>query len=409
MLTTLKPPLRVALFTDTFFEANGVATLSRHLADFARDNGFPFLVVRGGRETSLTRNGCVETLELKRGAASFPVDKSLYCDPLLMRYKQFVVDQLAAFKPDLVHITGPGDLGFLGLSVSHILRIPLVASWHTNLHEYLSRRLDRVLRFLPKNVRDRASGFVERESLRGLLRFYRTARFTLAPNEMLVNLLESRNNRPAFLMPHGVDLSQYAPAKAAESRRPFCIGYVGRLTTEKNIRFLVDLDRKLAAAGETNYRFLIVGEGGQQSWLKKNLPTAEIPGVLRGKDLSEAYTQMDAFVFPSLTDTFGLVILEAMASGVPVILSPETGRRVGIEDGISGFLSCDFTVSLKRLMHNHELRCEMGKAARKFANTQSWNGVFESLYQTYSKGLTISDNRRADREARLRVGSLSLR
>ncbi len=403
MLTTLKPPLRVALFTDTFFEANGVATLSRHLADFAKDNGFPFLVVRGGKQTSLTRNGCVETLELKRGAASFPVDKSLYCDPLLMRYRQFVVDQLAAFKPDLVHITGPGDLGFLGLSVSHILHVPLVASWHTNLHEYLSRRLDRLLRFLPKKVRDSASALVERESLRGLLRFYKTARFTLAPNEMLVNLLETRNNRPAFLMPHGVDLSQYAPSKNADCRRPFCIGYVGRLTTEKNIRFLVELDRKLAAAGETDYRFLIVGEGGQQGWLKKNLPGAEIPGVLRGQELADAYKQMDAFVFPSLTDTFGLVILEAMASGVPVVLSPETGMRVGIRDGISGFLSCDFTASLKRLMHNRELRLEMGKAARKFANTQSWNGVFESLYQTYSEGITISDKQRAERQAHVRV------
>jgi glycosyltransferase involved in cell wall biosynthesis len=166
----------------------------------------------------------------------------------------------------------------------------------------------------------------------------------------------------------------------------------------------VELDRKLSAAGETNYRFLIVGEGGQQSWLKKNLPGAEIPGVLRGKDLAEAYTQMDAFVFPSLTDTFGLVILEAMASGVPVILSPETGTRVGIKDGISGFLSNDFAASLKQLMHHHELRLEMGEAARKFANTQSWHHVFENLYQTYSEGLTISDMRRAEREASVRVG-----
>ncbi len=387
------------MFTDSFYEANGVATLSRHLAAFARANGFPLLIVRGGGQTALTCDGSVQTLELKRGFASFPVDKSLYCDPLLTRHKQTVIDQLLAFKPDLVHMTGPGDIGFLALITSHSIRIPLIASWHTNLHEYLARRFDRVLRFLPANLRHRATSSLERHSLRGLLRFYRTARYVLAPNQTLVNLLEDRNNRPAFLMPHGVDLSGYSPGAKPSGDRPFCIGYVGRLTTEKNIRCLVDLERKLIAAGETNYKFLIVGEGGQQGWLRRNMQRAEITGVLRGQELAAAYQRMDTFVFPSLTDTFGLVILEAMASGVPVILAPETGKRVGIVDGVSGFLSNDFGASTLQLMHDRTLLESMGAAARQFAKTNSWDGVFEQLYHTYQIGMGISDTRRADREA----------
>jgi len=397
---SLNFPPRIALFTDTFQEANGVATLSRQLTEFARARGIPLLVVHGGRRTAHTVDGSLEALELKRGATAFPLDKSLYCDPLLTRHRRLVSDHLLAFEPDLVHITGPGDVGFLGLWVAHDLRVPLVASWHTNLHEYVSRRLDRGLSLAPKKPRERVSRAVERQMLRGLLRFYQTAQFVLAPNPTLVNLLHARTGKPAFLMRHGVDLTRYSPEpERGNGNRPFCIGYVGRLTTEKNVRSLVEIERKLAAGGERNYKFLIVGEGGQQKWLQKHLQNAEMAGVLRGGELAAAYGRMDAFVFPSRTDTFGLVILEALASGVPVIVTPQTGERVGIEDGVSGFLSEDFAASLQRLMHDYPLRLSMSLAAREFANRNGWQRVFEQLYRTYAEGLAVADGRRADREA----------
>ncbi len=344
----------------------------------------------GGQRTEFTRDGCLETLKLKRGPATFPLDQSLFFDPVLTRHKRVVLDCLRSFNPDLVHITGPGDLGFFGLWASHALHIPLVASWHTNLHEYLARRLHHALNRLPHKLRNQVAGEAERQGLRGLMRFYRTARFVLAPNQMQVDLLHSTIGKPAFLMPHGVDLDEYRPMlrdKIAD--KPFCIGYVGRLTTEKNVRSFVELERKLVTAGERNFKFLIVGDGSQQKWLQKNLEHAEMTGVLRGPDLAAAYARMDAFVFPSQTDTFGLVILEAMASGVPVILSPETGRHVGIEDGISGFLSVDFAASVQCLMHSPALRGSMSSAARKFADANSWDVVFEQLYRAYMEGLNL--------------------
>ncbi len=388
MLTTLNPPPRVALFPDTFEEANGVATLSRHLAGFARTQGIPFLLVRGGRQTKFTRAGSLETLELKRSPAAFPLDKGLDFDPLLNRHKQLVTSRLAAFKPDLIHITGPGDLGWLGLWLAHKMQIPLVASWHTNLHEYLARRLNQALPLLPKNLRRRASCAIERESLRALLRFYRIAKFTMAPNQTSVDMLQASTRKPSFLMEHGVDLNEFSPAPEwSPSDRPFCIGYVGRLTAEKNVRELAEIERRLIAAGERNYQFLIVGEGGQQKWLDRHLKNAEFPGVLRGSNLTAAYQRLDAFVFPSRTDTFGLVLLEALASGLPVILAPEAGARVGIENGISGFLTEDFAASIQLLMHDEPLRKRIGCAARQLASTHSWDQVFEHLYTTYEAGL----------------------
>ncbi len=383
--------LRIALFADTFFEANGVGTLSRQLAEFAKGQNFPFLVVRGGDETKFTRDGSLETLELRRSAAAFPIDKTLYFDPLLMRHKQLVIDHLQRFEPDLIHLTGPGDIGFLAVRVAHELNMPSVASWHTNAHEYLARRMQGALSLLPGTLCRKATGLLERETLRGMLRFYRSARFTLAPNQAMVDVLHERTRRPSYLMLHGVDLTRYRPLPQEETDRqrgrPFCIGYVGRLTTEKNVRVLAEIEQRLIGAGEKNYQFLIVGEGGQERWLRRHLQRAKIAGVLRGDDLAAAYRRMDVLVFPSLTDTFGLVILEAMASGVPVILSPETGRRAGVVDGVSGFLSEDFAADVQRVMNDACLRKSMGEAAQSFAKTQGWDMVFRELYRTYAEGL----------------------
>jgi glycosyltransferase involved in cell wall biosynthesis len=99
---------------------------------------------------------------------------------------------------------------------------------------------------------------------------------------------------------------------------------------------------------------------------------------------------MDAFVFPSRTDTFGLVVLEAMASGVPVVVSPDTGLRAGVQHGVTGFHAGDlhsFTRSILHLMKDESARREMGSAARDFACSKTWSSVFEQLYRTYEAGL----------------------
>jgi phosphatidylinositol alpha 1,6-mannosyltransferase len=152
-------------------------------------------------------------VEIKRGPAAFPLDHDLSCDPFLSRYKNWVTAQVRPFQPDLVHITGPGDIGILGLWVAHTLRVPLVASWHTNLHEYAGRRLNKLLRDLPDAWRERVSATAEEQSLRACLRFYGLARFLLAPNEAMVHLLHERTGKPAFLMAHGVDTETFSPQR----------------------------------------------------------------------------------------------------------------------------------------------------------------------------------------------------
>jgi glycosyltransferase involved in cell wall biosynthesis len=380
----------VALFTDSFYETNGVARVSREFASFAQRTNLPFFCVHAGAETGISREGSVCTMNLRRSRASFPLDKDLDCDLLLNRYRNRLVRELTEFQPDLIHITGPGDLGVLGFWVAHILRVPLAASWHTNLHEYASRRLHGALSFAPQRLRGAIAGASERWSLRALMAFYRLAHFTLAPNPAMVELLRATTGRPAFPMEHGVNLSQFSPAPVRQRGGPFRIGYVGRLTVEKNVREFVDLQARLEAAGQRDVQLVLVGDGRERGWLRRHLPQAEMPGILHGEELAAAYSSMDAFVFPSLTDTFGLVILEAMASGVPVLVAPETGARVGITDGVEGFLSDDFAPGILTLIHSEARRLEMGRAARQNASSKDWDTVFRAVYRTYEQALATS-------------------
>ena len=377
----------MAVFADTYQEANGVATLCRALADYARAREIPLLCVHGGGETSFTTAGSVQELQLKRGFLSFPLDAHMKCDPALTRHRNRAVRQLLEFRPHLVHITGPGDVGILGFWASNRAGVPMMASWHTNLHEYAARRLQQKLRLLPRPARERIAASAGDRVLWAVTKFYRLAHFLAAPNQEMSDYLEARTERPAFYMQHGVDTARFSPARRTRRDGQFVIGYVGRLTPEKNVRVLAELEANLLAAGERDFRFLIVGEGSEAGWLRAHLRHAEFTGILRGVALAEAFANMDAFVFPSRTDTFGLVVLEALASGVPVITTPVTGERVGLVDGIHGFVTEDWAGSVRRLMQCGETRARMSAAAREWACAWDWSGVFDNLYGLYARGL----------------------
>src|SRR5579863_301803 len=131
------PVPRVAYFPDSFHEVNGVAHTSRHFEAFARRRNLPFLCVRAGdRPQALMKDGNVWTLELPRGLLSFPLEKDLRFDPAFARHTPLIEETLEHFRPDLVHVTGPSEVGLLGAGLAWDFSLPLAASWHTNVHEY---------------------------------------------------------------------------------------------------------------------------------------------------------------------------------------------------------------------------------------------------------------------------------
>jgi glycosyltransferase involved in cell wall biosynthesis len=383
---------RVAYFPDSFHEVNGVAHTSRHFEAFARRRNLPFLCVRaGGRTQAILEDGNVWTLELPRGFLSFALEKDLRFDPAFLRHVPLIGEVLERFQPDLIHITGPSEVGMLGAGLAHHLSLPLAASWHTNVHEYLARRSDWLLRLLRKRQSDATGQKIEDLAMAVAAKFYSVARVLFAPNPELCALLERTTGRPCYLMPRGVDAELFHPAK--RKRNPedtdALLGFVGRLSVEKNVALLAQVQEELERRGHRSFRFLIVGHGGEEGWLRERLPRADFPGVLRGEELSAAYANMDLFVFPSHTDTFGNVVLEALASGVPAIVTPYGGPCTIVHDGETGRIvpDAEFAAAVAGVLADPAKHTAMRLAARDSALTMTWDSVFEGVYAAYEKML----------------------
>ena len=379
---------RVAYFPDSFHEVNGVAHTSRHFEAFARRRNLPFLCVRAGdRAQAVIEDGNVWTLELPRGFLSFALEKDLRFDPAFLRHIPLIGEVLERFKPDLIHITGPSEVGMLGAGLAHHFGLPLAASWHTNVHEYAARRSGWFLRLLPKRHSAGAGQKIEDLSMAVAAQFYSVAQVLFAPNPELCALLERTTGRSCYLMPRGVDAKLFHPAKRNRNPedRDLVLGFVGRLSVEKNVALLAQVQNELERMGVTNFRFLIVGHGGLENWLRERLPRAEFTGVLKGEALAEAYASMDLFVFPSHTDTFGNVVLEALASGVPAIVTPDGGPRTIVHDGVTGRVvsDADFASAVAAVLADPARHAQMRHAARSYALTASWDSVFEGLYAAY--------------------------
>lgn len=384
---------RVAYFPDSFHEINGVAHTSRHFEAFARRRNLPFLCVRAGqRRDAFSQDAQAATLELLRGRFSFALDKDLRFDVGFLRHVPYIRRVLRDFRPDVLHITGPSEIGIIGASLAYNMKIPLVASWHTNVHEYAARRSNWLLRMLSKRNSERTGKQIETVSLHAVTRFYRLARILFAPNIELCQLLEQYTGRRCMLMPRGVDTNLFSPAHRDRpaSDKDRVLGFVGRLSVEKNIALLATIREQLIQQGISNVRFLIIGQGDEEAWLREHLPDAEFTGVLRGEALSRAYANMDLFVFPSHTDTFGNVVLEALASGVPAIVTPDGGPAYIVRAGQTGFIATDedFTSAAARVLLDPALHAQMRLAARSYALTMSWDSVFEGVYAAYDEVLS---------------------
>ena len=182
-------PRRVAFMPDSFHEVNGVAHTARSFTSYAERQGLPFLCIRAalpevrGGPVRCTQ-GSVTTLDLPRSRASIRMEKDLTFDPLFLRHARTIERALRAFKPDVIHITGPSELGIFGAYFAWQLGIPLAASWHTNVHEYAARRASWLTRSVPA-----AAGWIQAGALLLTSRFYRLARVLYAPNEELCDML----------------------------------------------------------------------------------------------------------------------------------------------------------------------------------------------------------------------------
>ena len=333
-------------------------------------------------------DGPVTTLELPRSRAAIRMEKDLSFDPLFLRYAGVIERTLRDFRPDVIHMTGPSELGIFAAYFAWKLGVPLAASWHTNVHEYAARRAAWLSRILPA-----AGRWIEAGTLAATTRFYRLAKVLYAPNEDLCDLLRGRTGRPCNVMRRGVDTDLFTPARRTRSNDDgtIVLGYVGRLSVEKNVITLPAIERALQAGDISNACFLIVGHGDEEATLRANLSQAYFMGVQRGEALAQSYADMDLFVFPSETDTFGNVVLEALASGVPAAVTTGGGPKFIVRDGVTGVVrpAAQLPEAICDLVSDEPSLHAMGQAARAYALTCSWDAIFDDVYAGYS-GLHIA-------------------
>lgn len=383
---------RVAFFPDSYLEINGAALTCRKLTGFARKRGYPFLCVYADNKTEKTTDGSLINLALKRSPVSIPIDGGLKYDAFFNRHIKRVEKALDEFKPDLLHLTGVNDVSIIAAILAYKRRLPLIGSWHTNIHEFAARRLDKLFGFLPEKMRNSMTGLAERKIFEWAVLYYKMPQVVLSPNEELVEALVRDEKRESLLMARGVDTETFNPSNRTVTDGIFRFGYIGRLRAEKNVRLLEKLEKRLLELGKKNFKFLIVGEGTEREWLEKNMQTAEFTGYLEGKPLAEAYANLNVFVFPSETDTFGNVSQEAMASGVPAIVTDQGGPKFVIKDGETGFVAKNFDDFVKysvELMDNPEKLSKMKQASIDFMQKKSWDAVFEGVYEAYAKTLEV--------------------
>lgn len=373
-----------------------MAMTSKRLISFASGKGYPFLCIHAASKTGSSKEGSIEYLSLKRSPIAFPMDETLKYDPLFQRHNNRVVRKLMEFRPDIIHITGLNDVSITGAYLAWKLNLPLIGSWHTNLHEFAARRLTRMFRVLPDKAANGVTGLAERKILKGAMLYYKMPKVLLAPNQELVEILKEGTGRETYLMARGVDVKKFDPVKRTVSDGTIRLGFVGRLRAEKNVRLLKKIEDGLLKAGkEGKFKLLIVGEGNERDWLEKKLKHAEFTGFLEGEPLSEAYANMDIFIFPSETDAFGNVVQEANASGVPALVADKGGPKFLVKNDVNGFV-CEkpeeFTARSLELMNDRQKLLEMKERSREFAFTRSWESVFESVYEAYRRCIYLKKN-----------------
>lgn len=396
--------LRIAYFADSLLEVNGVAMTSKNLIRYVQKREFPFICIYAGKKTAVSHDENLTYISLKRSPLSVAMDEGLKYDPLFQRHVSLVRKNLEKFKPEVVHITGLNDVSIIGAYLAWKMNIPMVGSWHTNLHEYAARRLRKKFGFLPEKQKWEFTEFIENKILDGAKLYYKMPQILLAPNKELCEMLESATGRRSHLMIRGVDTENFSPEKRTVQDGIFRLGYVGRLQAEKNVRLLAEIEKKLIEAGKSNFKFLIVGEGDERKWLEKNMKTAELTGFLKGEDLAEAYANMDVFVFPSETETFGNVIQEANASGIPCIVTDQGGPKFIVRENETGFIAGntgEFAEFLIALLDNPENLEKMKKASREFALSRSWDAVFDGVYDAYREAKRLRESKNAKKTADL--------
>lgn len=369
--------MKIAIFTDTFYpDVNGVARTLKRLTDYFKGQNITFKVFAPDSNQPDYVSGHIHRF---KSLSFYFYPECRLAFPNLIHLKS----ELRRFSPDLIHVATPFSAGLCGIHFAKKFDIPLVGSYHTNFDHYL-KYYD--LQFLSKIV------------WKYMQWFHRPCQKIFVPSSDTFHQLQHHGFTNLEIWPRGVDCQLFHPhydKKAVQERygihQKYLLIYVGRLAPEKDVEVLLSAANSMPSDINRNIHWLMIGDGPLREKLEGQAPAnMTFTGYLQGERLAEVYAASDLFVFPSPTETFGNVVLEALASGTPVVGANAGGVRNIIKHGDTGLLCRtgdvqEFIDSIIHLLNNDPVREQMGMAGREYALTQRWDKIFDSLIWHYTK------------------------
>lgn len=367
--------MKIAYFVGTFREIDGVTRVLLKIIEEANRRNIANTLVTGWFDR--TRN--YPTKITKVPSINFPLYRAYYLSSPAVREFKKQIDQ---FKPNLIHIHSPETLGWAALRYAKEKRIPIIATHHTDFVEYLPYY---------------HASWVEPLLWTILRNLYNQMNLVTTPSSVITQKLKENHIRHVITIPNGVDLEVFNPRFKSDGWRKHITGKkdksiilsVSRLSWEKDLTTLAQTYR-LLQTNKVNFTMAIAGMGPAKNELKKLMPKAKFLGHLQKKELRIAYASSDILLFPSSTETFGNVTIEAMASGLVPIVANAGGSKTIVQNRIDGLLSKpknaqDFYRNIQLLIKNRNLKNRLAETAIKHAKKYSWDKVLNLLFKKYEE------------------------
>ena len=390
--TARKKPFRLAHFTDTFYEINGVAQTLQLQVHYALKNSKSYRLITCHPDDPIKQPGVcnfkpIGTYDLPE----YPEQKIFY--PPFLEMMAYCYDHHI----DHIHTATPGPVGLAALAIAKFLKLPISGTYHTSIPQYVEILTgDQTIAEL---------------SWKYILWYYEQLDIIYAPSRSTRDELISKGLHPDKIKcyPRGIDTDFFSPEKKNgifKKTYPLPEGirllYVGRVSKEKNLHLLAHAFKKIASS-TTNVQLVVVGDGPYFEEMKAELDGSPccFTGYLNGETLAAVYASSDIFVFPSTTDTFGNVVLEAQASGLPVIVTDQGGPCENIINGETGMIckgedANSLLDAILTLINYPDRRQVMGKAARQYVEERSFENAFLQMWELYKKPMpNINENQNA--------------
>ena len=369
--------MRIAFFTDTFYpQINGVTNTFSYLSNYLYLNNIEHIFFAPDYEVEQYEKSKIPVIRFKGIAPPIYPE----CRLAFPHFGK-VLESLNAFQPDVVHIATEQGVGFSGLRAARELNLPIVMSYHTNYDKYLD--------FYNLNYLDKALWTY-------LKWFHSFAEVNLCPSVNTLQELKQRGFSGLDIWSRGIDLNRFSPDYYSKSVRTKFGGsdktiflYVGRIAKEKGLDTLVESIRVVNEKHKDKILFVFTGDGPYLEELSSlKIPNTVFTGAKQGKELAEIYASSDVFVFPSGSETFGNVMLEAMASGLPGICV-NSGGVIDFAVHKENAFVCNYR-DVSSLAHamvkmlDPELREKIRHGAIETAKQKSWGSVFDGLMAHYA-------------------------